>query len=219
MTFADLQDRVAALLELGGYSNTEMPFSLGELVNKAYREFIWETDAFLRLDQTMTSVTGQALYNLPGQPWKWLMQVFYNQSWIWDKGSPFTLMRDYPNWLFDSPGTPVLWFIESPGVLRFYPAPDTTGLEIDLYGPSLPPDLANDGDVPIIAEPYHEEIAKRGYWIEAERTARGEERQMLVDQIQQYQKRLADLRTVNGNARLQKASRRRQPAPVERIFT
>lgn len=218
MTFDDLQTRVAALLELGGYTNTEQPTPVGTLVLRAYREFVLETECNWEGDTSLVSVIDQAEYTLPAPDWKHLTSVYYGTSTEpLRRISPMALRRMYPSWLVDTSAVPLYYWMAKPKVIRLYPKPSTAADAITIYGCRMPPDFTASTDEPMVIETYHEEIAKRAYWLEAERTARGEDRQALMDQIGQYMKRLQQLKADWGQGRLIGGSRQRGIPEADRI--
>jgi hypothetical protein len=192
MTYQDLQDRAAELADLEGYSDAASAPDWADLVNKAYTEFVWETETNRATDTALATVASQADYALPAPDFKTLLSV-YVDSVPMSPASDRAIRRD-PYWFTTTAGTSQFYYRPKPSTLRLWPTPATGALAIVVYGVRAPDLLVAAGDEPEVPDVYHESIAKRAYWMAAERWARGDARQALMDQVEQYVKRLNSLK-------------------------
>ncbi len=215
MTFAELKARAAELYELCGFTDTAYTPDWDELVNRAWEEYAWEAE-IVRSEADIASVAGQAIYSLDTPAWKLITDCYYNSEPI-EMINEAWLRRIDSRWLIASNGTPSYWWRPTPSTIRLYVPPDTGALVIKLYGVRGAARMTGNSDEPSCPVTHHEGIAKRAYWFAAERFARGEERQALSDQADQYVQYLRKLKHTIGAQAVMGQTRRMALYDAERV--
>ena len=81
-----------------------------------------------------------------------------------------------------------------PHVLRLWPAPDTAGVTLTVYGVRTPAALSAGSDTPLVPDVHHEAIAQRAAWFVMEPWVRGAELQTLQARIDAWASRVRKLR-------------------------
>lgn len=216
-TYAELRDLAEALAELEGYTDAVRRPNWGKLVNEAYVEFCWETACIREEDANILTVAGQAEYVLSGAEWRFLLDVMVDETTL-ERVSEASVRRAYPDWLRTPAGLPSLYWRPRPKLLRLYPRPAEGGKTVRIYGIRAPKPLYADSDVPEIPSVYHESLAQRAYFMAAQRWARGDGRQALLDQIDQYLKKLSQLRDEFGSEQLYGLSREVREPIADRVW-
>ena len=206
------------MAELEGYANAARKPVWFDLVNDAYREFVWHTECFWEEDSSLT-VVDQAEYDIPTPFYKLLTDVIYDgvagKELI--KTSQSEIRRGDPMWLSRPSSLPSYYMIVGPNKIRLHDKPDTVDVVISVYGPRGPALLVDDDDYPLVPGVYHEAIAERAYGKAAKRWARGEARQNFIDRETEYLDWLLKCKTFMSQNEMKNTSRY-VPFPVaERV--
>lgn len=185
MTFAELQDECEDHLRLWGFLNTSPTPDSGKLVNRAYKEMVWEAESHKTTYSTVT-VLDQAEYTLPTPEFKTILDVIYNGDKRLYPINESNLRQEDPQWLIRDSSTPVYYWLTGNKTLRLYPPPDTADVTLEIYGTRAPADLIADTDVPDLPYVYHEYIALGAAYKHVRKFAKGDSRDKMNDYFSEY---------------------------------
>lgn len=182
------------MLEVGGYLSTAYPPAPVSLIDAAYREWVWETECNWVVNGSLTTTASTAVYTLPSPEWKHVKIVRCDEV-ILEKSDAVTLRTDNPRFAVADTGTPRYFWRDNVRDIRLYPAPDTTGWTIQVYGMQAPAPLSDDTSTPyLVPEVNHRDLCVRAANLHKQRFAVGEELEKLLIAERAYQKRLSQFR-------------------------
>lgn len=192
MNFGQLKARLITFCKLEGWSETSPPPDWSALINQAVYEFSWRSEYNLTT-ATLTTVAGQAEYQLPNEPWKRISLALIGSSplRITDEN---TLSRERPTWLVDPNGTPDRIWNTDPQTVRLYPTPSSNGLTITVRGVQAAPKLVAETDSPLCPEHYHEGIALFAAYQHGKSFAREDAAAAVTNYLNQAKSYIDDLR-------------------------
>ena len=196
------------MAELEGYANAARKPVWFDLVNDAYREFVWHTECFSE-EETFVTVADQAEYAIATPYFKLITDVIYNGTTGKEliKTSASEIRRGDPMWLSRVSAVPSYYMIVGPNRLRLHDKPDEADITITVYGLRAPALLEEDDDYPLIPAVYHEALAERAYAKAAKRWARGEARQAFIDRESEYLDWLGKCKTYMAQNEMRNTSR------------
>lgn len=188
MTFAEIRDRIEALVKIGGWSNAIPGPDYALLANEGLRLFTRETQHNVE-DVSITTVIAQPTYALlqgsPVDTRDWI-SLFDDALW---GGSPLPLgnawlsqtTRDQLRisnrlWRQTGTGTPQWWYWSAANQVGLYPVPAIAGVAVSFEGVRHEPRLSLDSSIPLANEDFHEGICLFGAWHWGKLYSRGEER-------------------------------------------
>ena len=208
MQFDEIRDRIEALCKLGGWSNSDPLPNYAQLANIGLRRFTEVAQHNIE-ETTISTVNGTAEYSLltADDQRGWVLifdDATYTTTRRMYQTSASKLRREDRMWRQKAAGTTSRWFIIQPNVVRLYPPPDTTADTVYFSGIRHEPVMDADSDEPLAPEIFHEGICLYGAWHHGKLYARGEER-AIVTQYLQEAKAFADAC---------KAERADQDAPI-----
>lgn len=193
-TFAQMQQRVIQLLEVGGWTNSAVPPNAAALVNWGKQEFVRFTNANQETAVIQT-VPNQAVYNmiddlLPVTPfpignrmwlnwnddalWNLSLSVVGQGSYIYQTTRQKLRQTD-PQYLDTPSGVPWAWYMAEPQKIGLYPPPNDGGLYVQFSGSRDLPDLQEEQDTLPWLDRYIEAVCLLGAYYFAKPIARGAE--------------------------------------------
>jgi hypothetical protein len=184
MTYAELRKVADEHAENWGYITASQKPDWAELVNRAYKDFTWATDALRGPEITFPTVIGQAEYNAKTlaadtRDWKSFLDVLYNGQQLLSSDEA-VIRREDPLWLTRTSSTPLYVWSPRANILRLYPKPDAVQT-VTVYGIRGPALLSADADEPVVPTQYHEAIALRAAYLHCRKFAKTEEALKVLD--------------------------------------
>ena len=157
--------------QLGGYADAQPQPDFAAAVNEAYRQISTETEYNCE-DDDFPTVVGTKEYTLDNPPdWIRITDVMYGTAVRIAQADDVQVRLTDPNWTQAANSQPVYWWMSSPNVLRFYPAPAAVET-IYIRGSREKGPLASGGS-PTFPIRYHEAIPLRAAWLILRRNATG----------------------------------------------
>jgi hypothetical protein len=199
MNFTTLQARAQLLSSLEGWSDANPSPDWAALVNQAYVQFSWDGECLIT-NTTLTTVSNQAAYTLPGQ-WRRVREVIFDSG-----GTNRPVRRSSEeferylraDWRVQASGTPVRYAFSPFNALTLVPPPATTGVVVAVRGVAEATPLVTGSDTPAIPDVLHEAIALKAALFQGKVYAQGEASQRLDRYEAQYQQYVLDARRYAG---------------------
>ena len=214
MTFEELQAMVEEMLSLGGNRDTAYKPSPGTLINRAYKEFVWETECKWGIDSSLTTVVDQREYTLAVPEWKRVQSVHYGEVPLTKMPAMSVENMLGANWYWADASDPMYWWRAESQTIWLHPKPATASVALNCFGLRAPAALVALGS-PLIPEVYHWVLAERAYALHAKTFARGDELTALMQAEGRYLDKLSEWKRQFAQQRMSGATRNRQDAPVE----
>lgn len=193
MDFVELREETLEHCRLWGFDKTSPPPDTSRLVNRAYREMVWEAES-RRSTLTLSTVADQAEYTLTSPDWKTILDVLHDGTPVYPINESNLRMEDR-EWLDRDSATPRYYWIINNNILRFYPTPDTADLVITVYGTRAPAELSSDTDEPAIPVAYHEGIPLGAAYKHIRKYAKAQSRDAMKDMYDEYQSYITKLKS------------------------
>jgi hypothetical protein len=197
MTFQEAQEETARLIKVWGYSNVDTPPDLAGLVNRAYQDFIWQTDSEENLDSTLVTSVGVAEYTLPAPAWKEVKDVWVNNVKL-KRGNLESLRRTNPDWGVAPNGTPTHFIHSKTSTLRLFPAPSVGSQSIKVWGVRGVAALSSlTTEIPL-PDVYHAAIPLKAAHFHCRNYANGDGLVVLKERAEEYAQYVQSLAGINA---------------------
>ena len=189
MTYTELQTRAALLAAYEGWADTPTAPDWAALINQAYEDFAYETEAFTD-EVTVNTAAGTASYTLlaSGKSVKSVKGVWYDTASLklpLEEISERALFDIDPRWRYGTSGVPSYYFVQNFDTIWLHPAPNAIKVVL-VRGIVDPTALSQGSDVPGFPSFFHEALVLRAVWIHAKIYATGPGRERLGDFLSEY---------------------------------
>jgi hypothetical protein len=185
-TFLEIQDRIEALVRLGGWSNAVPAPDYPFLGNEGLRLFSRQSQHNVE-DVVITTVANQTAYSLfTGNPVDDRVWIAINDDALWNSGTLGAIWLPQATrnqlraadreWRLRPAGNPEYWYWTKPGAeIGLWSIPSVSSITISMQGPRHEPEMVNDTDEPLLNEDFHEGICLFGAYHWGKTYARGAE--------------------------------------------
>jgi hypothetical protein len=211
--FQHMQQRTAALVTLGGWSNVSPPPDYAWLVNEGLRIFTRKAQ-HNREELLISLVVGQSCYRLPAdtsaptdaRDWiHFFDDALYNvlpcpggglaligSSWL-PQATENQMRLDDRSWRQYPPSVPIYWYWGNVQEMAVWPPPSQSVL-MQWRGVRHMQKLVASIDSPAINEDYHEAVCLFAAWHHGKLYARGAEREIVAGYAQEAQDLVNDMK-------------------------